>query len=148
MDVSPRKAQNFTEGTELLEFGSIGLPRDYPLRELTDKIIGAAIEVHRELRSGFLEKVYENALCLELKIRGLQFESQVPMPVKYKGQHVGTYVADIIVERAVLCELKALDAIVPEHESQVLHYLKATGIRVGLILNFGASKLQIKRLIH
>ena len=147
MGVNPRKAQHFTEGTEFLELGAVTVPAHYPQRDLTDKILGAAIEVHRELRSGFLEKVYENALCIELKRRGLQFASQVPMPVRYKDQHVGTYVADIIVEQVVLCEIKALDALIPAHEGQVLHYLKATGIRVGLLLNFGASKLQIKRLI-
>jgi GxxExxY protein len=115
--------------------------------ELTDRVIGAAIEVHRGLRSGFLEKVYENALCLELKARGLQFAPQQPLPVKYKGQLVGTYVADLVVERLVLCEIKAMDAFMPIHDQQVLHYLKSTGIKIGLLLNFGASKLQIKRLI-
>jgi GxxExxY protein len=114
---------------------------------LTELIIGAAIEVHRELRSGFLERVYENALCLELRSRGIEFASQVPMPVKYKGQHLGTYVADVVVERKMLCEIKALDGLNTLNEYQVLHYLKATGIRVGLLLNFGASKLQIKRFV-
>jgi GxxExxY protein len=147
MDPESRKAQRPTEGTEFLEFGSLAVPVKHVHWEITDRIIGAAIEVHRELRSGFLEKVYENALCLELKNRGLQFASQQPLPVRYKGQLVGTYVADIVVERVVLCEIKAMDAFAPVHELQVLHYLKATGIKVGLLLNFGASKLQIKRLI-
>jgi GxxExxY protein len=147
MDMESRKAQRITEGTEFLEFGSLSVPPKHIHWELTDRIIGAAIEVHRELRSGFLEKVYENALSLELRSRGLQFAPQQPLPVKYKGQLVGTYVADLVVEGVVLCEIKAMEALSPIHDQQVLHYLKATGIKLGLLLNFGASKLQIKRLI-
>lgn len=119
----------------------------YPHQELTHAVIGAAMAVHRELGSGFLEKVYENALTIELRSRGVTFESQVTIPVTYKGQAVGTYYADLIVDRSVLCELKALDGLTPIHESQVLHYLKGTGLKVGLLLNFGSSKLQVKRMI-
>jgi len=119
----------------------------YPHRELTEQIIGAAIEVHRELGSGFLEKVYENALQLELKRRDLEFASQVQIPVRYKGQVVGSYYADVVVARVVLCEIKALDSLTSVHEQQILHYLKATGIKIGLLLNFGTRRLQVKRLI-
>jgi GxxExxY protein len=119
----------------------------YPHRELTEQIIGAAIEVHRELGSGFLEKVYENALQLELKRRDLEFASQVEIPVRYKGQVAGSYYADVVVARVVLCEIKALDSLTSVHEQQILHYLKATGIKIGLLLNFGTRRLQVKRLI-
>lgn len=103
--------------------------------------------VHTELGNGFLEKVYENALAVELRLRVINFEEQVPILVTYKGQNVGTYFADMIVDGSVLCELKALDLLTPVHESQILHYLKATGLKIGLLLNFGTPKLQVKRLI-
>jgi GxxExxY protein len=119
----------------------------YPHQELTHAVIGAAMAVHADLGHGFLEKVYGNALAVELRLRAVTFEEQVPIPVTYKGQNVGTYFADMIVDGSVLCELKALDALTSVHESQVLHYLKATGIKIGLLLNFGTQKLQIKRLI-
>jgi GxxExxY protein len=104
--------------------------------------------VHRELSNGFLEKVYEKALAVELSRRGLRFDTQVPIPVTYLGQSVGTYFADVITGGAVLCELKALDALNGVHESQLLHYLKATGLKTGLLLNFGAPSLQVKRMVR
>lgn len=104
--------------------------------------------VHTELGSGFLEKVYENALAVELRECTIQFKTQVPIPVTYKGQAVGTYFADMIIAESVLCEIKAIDALSTVHEGQVLHYLKATGIKVGLLLNFGSRKLHFKRLIR
>jgi len=143
MDISPRKD---TEDFDLVSAQLVD-SATYPHKELTERIIGAAIEVHRHLGSGFLEKVYENALCLELKARGLKFSPQFQVPVRYKGQVVGSYYADIVVDGMVLCEIKALDSLTSVHEGQVLHYLKATGIQVGPLLNFGTTKLQIKRLI-
>jgi GxxExxY protein len=131
-----------------LEASSVGAPPVYPHQELTGQIIGAAIDVHKELGPGFLEKIYENALKIELMARGLVFESQVAIPVRYKGQVVGNYVADLIVESVVLCELKAADALIDAHDAQLLNYLKATRYKVGLLLNFGQSKTQIKRLIN
>jgi GxxExxY protein len=119
----------------------------YPHQELTGRIIGAAINVHKELGPGFLERVYENALKIELRELGLKFQSQLAVPVRYKGHVVGNYVADLVVEDTVLCELKALDALAAVHEAQLLNYLKATRFKVGLLLNFGLSKTQIKRLI-
>jgi GxxExxY protein len=104
--------------------------------------------VHSELGNGFLEKVYEKALAIELARRGVRSETQVPIPISYRGQSVGTYFADLITGDAVLCELKALDAITGVHESQLLHYLKATGLKTGLLLNFGAKSLQFKRMVR
>ena len=119
----------------------------YPHRELTEKVIGAAFEVHRELGYGFLEKVYENALARELDQHGVPVLSQAPIEVRYKGQVIGSYFADLLVDGSVICEIKAIRALASEHEAQLLHYLKATGIKVGLLLNFGSRSLQVKRLV-
>jgi GxxExxY protein len=119
---------------------------DFPLKPLTERIIGAAFEVHNQLGSGFLEKVYENALVRELVDRGLRIETQHPIPVSYKGHLVGSYFADILVENSVICEIKSIEILLPIHESQLLHYLKATGIPLGLLLNFGTSRVQVKRM--
>ena len=119
----------------------------YPHRELTEKIIGAAFEVHRELGHGFLEKVYETALSHELQVRGIRARSQAEIAVHYKGQSVGVYFADLLVEDAVICEIKAANDLAPSHEAQLLHYLKATGTKVGLLLNFGSRRLQVKRMV-
>ena len=119
----------------------------YPHSVLTEQIIGAAYEVHRELGSGFLEKVYETALVQELNNRGVAARAQAEIAVSYKGQPVGVYFADLIVDGAVLCEVKATSALTPEHQAQLLNYLKATGIKVGLLLNFGAGRLQVKRMV-
>jgi GxxExxY protein len=119
----------------------------YPHHELTHIIIGAAMTVHNELGNGFLERVYENALLIELRARGVAVASQLAINIAYKGQSVGSYVADVVVEGAVLCELKAMDQLLPIHHVQTLHYLKATRLPVGLLINFGAPRLQFKRLI-
>lgn len=117
------------------------------VNEVTYAINGAIYEVNRELGQGFLEKVYENALLLELRVRGLKAESQAPIIVKYKGQPVGEYYADIVVEDRVIIELKAVDALDKIHEAQLLNYLKATGFKIGLLVNFKGPKAQIKRFI-
>ena len=117
------------------------------LKELTYAINGAVFEVNRELGSGFLEKVYENALLLELEERGLKAEAQAAISVNYKGREVGEYYADIIVEEKVILELKAVDSLQKVHEAQLLNYLKATGYKVGLLINFRHPKAEIKRLI-
>ncbi len=113
----------------------------------TREIIGAAMEVHRTLGMGFLEKVYENALLFELRARGIAAESQKPISVHYKGQTVGEYFADIVVAGQVVLELKAVATLTAAHEAQMLNYLRATGLRVGLVLNFGAPRLEWKRLV-
>jgi len=117
------------------------------LNDITYKINGAVFEVNKILGTGFLEKVYEKALLSELKGRGLSAEAQVPIQVKYKGQLVGDYIADIVVENQVIVEIKAIENLQTIHEAQLLNYLKATGYKIGLLINFTYPKAQIKRLI-
>ena len=117
------------------------------INELTHNINGAIFEVNRELGIGFLEKVYENALLVELGKSGLEAESEVPVKVKYKGTDVGEYYADIIVENQVIVELKSVDSLQKIHEAQLLNYLKATGYKVGLLVNFTHPKAEIKRFV-
>lgn len=120
----------------------------YPHKDLTEKIIGAAMEVHNQLGAGFLERVYEEALRFELEFRGIPAESQTHIEVSYKGRTAGHYVCDLLVSRNVLCDIKAVSAVAREHEAQLLNYLKATGLKVGLLLNFGTRKLQVKRVVY
>ncbi len=117
------------------------------LNDITYAINGAIFEVNKVLGPGFLEKVYENALLYELNSRGLKAECQVPIIVNFKGQCVGEYFADILVEDSVIIELKTAERIEKIHEAQVLNYLKATGIQVGLLVNFRHTKAEIKRLV-
>ena len=112
--------------------------------DLTAQVISSAFEVHNTLGSGFLEKVYENALLVELREKGLKAESQKPVTVLYKDRNVGEYFADIIVGDKVVLELKAIEKIDDIHEIQLKNYLKATGIEVGLLINFGKS-VEVKR---
>ena len=113
---------------------------------LTEVVIGLVFKVANGLGSGFMEKVYENALAVELQAAGLTFEQQVPITVHYEGQVVGTYVADLVVEGRVLLELKACKALEDIHTAQCLNYLKATDLPTCLLLNFGTPRPQIKRL--
>ena len=117
------------------------------LNELTYSINGAIFEVNRILGPGFLEKVYENALLMELKARGIKAAAQYPIKVRYKDQIVGEYFADLLVEDQVIIELKTVDKIEKIHEAQLLNYLKATGIKVGLLVNFKSTKADIKRFV-
>lgn len=116
-------------------------------KTISEKVISCAFEVSKQLGAGFLEAVYENALCVELKQNGTDFQRQKNVEVFYKGQNVGNYVVDIVVENKLLLELKALSSLSPQHDAQVMNYLKATGIQVGLLLNFGRSKLAIRRIV-
>ena len=110
--------------------------------ELTYRIIGLAMQVHKHLGPGLLEKVYHTCLCQELAQAELQFESQVPLPVLYRGTTLDCgYVADIIVEKRVILELKAVERVVPLHEAQLLTYLRLAGCRVGLLINFNTVLL-------
>ncbi len=118
----------------------------YLHQDLTEKIIKAYYNVYNELGYGFLEKVYENALMIELKSLGLDCEKQKPISVSFKGHNIGEYFADIIVENKVIIELKAAEGLVEEHEAQLLNYLRATEIEVGLLINFGKNP-QFKRKI-
>ena len=112
---------------------------------LTEKIIGAFFQVYNTLGYGFLEKVYENALALELRKSGLQVEQQKPIAVYYDDRIVGEYFADIVVNGVVLLELKAVRQLVREHKAQLLNYLKATTIEVGLLLDFGVKAEVVRR---
>jgi len=115
-------------------------------QDVTDGIIGAFYQVNNTLGYGFLEKVYENALCYELRQRGYTVATQTPITVWYKGVPVGEYFADMIVNQCVIVELKSGTALNPAHEAQLLNYLKATNIEVGLLLLFGPAP-QIKRKV-
>ncbi len=106
-------------------------------KDITEEIISAYYFVYNELGFGFLEKVYENAMLIELKSRGFKVESQKIIKVNFKDSIVGEYFADIIVEDKIILELKSCEALVPEHEVQLFNYLKATNIEVGLLFNFG-----------
>ena len=116
-------------------------------RELTENIIGCAYNVYNKMGFGFLESVYEKCMLIELRKAGLDVESQKPITVYYENEIVGEFVADIIVNDTVILELKSVRQIINAHEVQLVNYLVATGKPVGLILNFGESKVEIKRKI-
>ena len=119
--------------------------------ELTEHIIGAAIEVHRALGPGLLESAYEECLCRELSLRGLAFERQLPLPLKYKGVLLDCgYRLDLLVAQSVLVELKSVEALQPIHEAQMLTYLRLGGWQVRLLINFNVLKLKdgVRRLVH
>lgn len=111
------------------------------------EIVNAAIQVRKTLGYGFLEKVYENALLIELRKRGLTAQQQKPISVFYEGQVVGDFYADILVNDQIILELKVGEAIAKEHIAQILNYLKATGIRLGILLNFGPKGVEHKRYV-
>jgi GxxExxY protein len=119
---------------------------EYYKADLSEKIIGCAYRVYNTLGSGFLEKVYENALLKELSESGLPAQQQVSLKVIYKDTIVGDYIADLIVEGCIVIEVKAIERLAKIHEVQLVNYLKATGIRLGLLINFGPS-IEIKRRI-
>ncbi len=117
---------------------------------LTDKVIGLAITVHRELGPGLLEKTYERCLCHELELNGLRFAHQVELPILYKGIRLeGGYRMDLVVEDELVLELKCADSLLPIHEAQLLTYLRLSGLRRGLLLNFRTAVLKngIRRLV-
>ncbi|MBB6430315.1 GxxExxY protein [Algisphaera agarilytica] len=115
---------------------------------LTHSIIGCAFRVANELGSGFLEKVYENALRIELEAAGHEVKQQTPLVVRYHGETVGEYVADLLVDGQVLIELKSVQSISPAHYAQCKNYLAATELDVCLLLNFGPTKLEHKRILR
>jgi GxxExxY protein len=118
------------------------------LNELTQKIIGCAYTVANGLGAGFLEKVYENAMRIELMRAGLAVAQQQPIPVKWRGETVGDYCADLLIEGSVIVELKAIRALDEVHTAQALNYLKATGLRICLLINFGKPQIEIKRVVR
>ena len=121
------------------------------INKLTSKIIGAAIEVHKSLGPGLLESVYERCLCHELSIQKFSFENQKPLPINYKGKELDCgYRLDLVVENAVILELKSCDKIEPIHKAQLLTYLKLSGLNIGLILNFNVPVMRdgIVRIVN
>ncbi|CAG0964529.1 hypothetical protein METP2_01009 [Methanosarcinales archaeon] len=118
------------------------------LNELSEKIIGAAFEVSNILCVGFLEKVYENALNIELELRGLQAQQQAPLKVYYKDELVGDYFADILVENEIIIELKTVKEFDDIHIAQCLNYLKITGLKLCLLINFSKPRVDIKRIVR
>ena len=120
---------------------------DLKLHALTDRIIGVFYEVYNELGHGFLESVYHKSLVVALNEAGLKVQSQVDIPVWFRGHQVGRFVGDLLVEECVLLELKAARTLDPSHKAQLLNYLRATEIEIGLLLNFGV-KPELKRLIY
>ncbi len=119
----------------------------YKHSDITERIIKAFYKVYNILGYGFLEKVYESALAIELREQGLSVVRQAPIKVYYREQLIGEYYPDLLVEGKVIVELKAAEALTDEHNAQLLNYLKATEIQVGLLLNFGPSKPEIRRKI-
>lgn len=117
-------------------------------QELTEKIIGCAYNVYNEIGFGFLESVYEKCLLIELEKAGIRAESQKQITVHYDGQLVGNFIADILVEGKVILELKSVRRLAEVHEVQLVNYLTATGVDVGLLINFGAIKVRVKRKVR
>jgi GxxExxY protein len=139
------------EGAEEAE--SSGLPRAQWSAEnaVTDQVIGAAIEVHKQLGPGLMESAYEECLCYELSQRGVKFERQVHLPIAYKGLKLDCgYRMDLVVENLVVVEIKAIDELLPIHSAQVLTYLRSSGKRIGLLLNFNVTVLKqgLRRLAN
>lgn len=122
--------------------------KDFKYADLTDKIIGACYKVYNTLGSGFLESVYENCLIIELKKLGLLVESQKSIQVFYDDQEVGYFIVDIIIDDKIILELKAIKELAKIHEVQLVNYLTATGIDVGLLINFGSKEVQVKRKVR
>ena len=123
------------------------MPKDLPHSEITEAIIGAAFEVHRTLGYGFLEAVYRNAMAIELKERGFKADVESRMEVRYKGEVVGAYAADMVVNDVVIVEFKVAEEYSKADEAQLLNELAATNKPVGLLVNFGRRKVEFKRLV-
>jgi len=117
------------------------------VNSLTERVIGSAYVVSNTLGPGFLENVYERALAIELEAAGIAYSRQCSLKVHYRNKEVGTYVADFVVDDQVIVEIKTLSRLLPEHQAQLLNYLKATSIGIGLLFNFGRPRLEIKRMV-
>jgi len=143
-------SENNQELQELIEELRVKNRLDEKTEALINSIIGAAIDVHRELGPGYLEKVYEQAMSLELKQRGLAYSTQKPVAVYYKGVKIHGHVLDMIVEEKVILELKSVETVLAIHEAQILSYLKSTGLSAGLLINFKEKLVKdgIKRFVR
>ncbi len=117
-------------------------------KDLSYRIIGLAMEVHSKLGPGFLEKVNENALMLLFKKNGIKAKAQVPIKVTFEEEIVGNYIADMVVDDKIILELKSAESIAKAHKAQALNYLKATGMKLAIILNFGKEKLEYHRVVN
>lgn len=136
-------------GDEIKRDGTVSEP-DARLDQLAYEVIGAAIEVHRELGPGYNESIYEEAMAIELELRGIPFKRQLAMPVMYKGRVVGEGRLDMLVAEDLVVEYKAVESLLPVHLAQVLSYLKAVRRRLGLLINFNVAVLKegVKRVVH
>lgn len=121
--------------------------KEFLYKELSYEIIGLAMEVHRELGTGFLEKVYENALMILFEQNNIKSIQQEPIKISFRNKIIGDYIADIIVEDKIILELKCISKIIGTHKAQIANYLKATGKKVGIIINFGNKSLEIERVV-
>jgi len=119
----------------------------YPEQDLTEKILRAAFAVHNVLGAGFLERVYSNALAVELRAQGIALQNELTIKIQYRNTIVGDYIADLVVDGRVLVELKACASLDPVHTAQILKYHRASEIQVGLLLNFGRPKLEYRRFV-
>ena len=117
-------------------------------KELSFAVVGAAMEVHKVLGPGFLESAYQLALEKELKLRGIPFQHQVELPVWYKGDLVGIYKADLIIEGKIIVEIKGISRLNASHQAQALHYLAATGMELAILINFEMSSLEYQRVVR
>ena len=116
--------------------------------DITGKIIGAAMEVHKTLGPGFLESVYDEALAYEFELQKIKFDRQKPIDVAYKGRIAKHFICDFLIENKIILEIKAIKKITDIDKAQVINYLKATGLKVGLLINFGSSSLEYKRFMN
>ncbi|NQV36795.1 MAG: GxxExxY protein [Candidatus Marinimicrobia bacterium] len=122
---------------------------DQPIyKELSYQIVGCAMEVHKVLGPGFLEKVYEEAFKVELELNNIKYASQAVFPVNYKNRHVKDYICDLIIDDKVIIELKSIKAIGDLDRAQILNYLKVTNYKLGLIINFGSTSLEYERMVY
>lgn len=134
-----------------MEFAAKVLPvlmTEILFKELSFAVVGAAMEVHKVLGPGFLESVYQLALEKELKLRNIPFQHQVELPVWYKGDLVGIYKADLIVEGKIIVEIKGISRLNASHQAQAIHYLAATGMELAILINFGMSSLEYQRVVR
>ncbi|MFH1990813.1 MAG: GxxExxY protein [Pseudomonadota bacterium] len=140
---------NDNNSIEEISFDTVdGEKAKYDFEELSKKIIGAAIKVHRELGPGFLESIYEQALKVEFAENNFHFDSQKEIKIKYLGIEVGQHRLDLLVENQIILEIKAVKELIDVHFAQLRSYLKATGLRIGLLLNFAKPTLEIKRVVY
>lgn len=117
-------------------------------KEVSYKLVGIAMEVHNRLGYGFLEKVYENAYYILIRKNGLKVEQQKPIKVVFEGEVIGEYIADLVIDDKIIIEVKACNGLISKHKSQLINYLKATGMELGILINFGTEKLEYQRVLN